>query len=244
MDEIVELFKEWGPKQYNNDGKLFEVKSISNYHSSLNTILVKLDLVAICGYEKVYDCVDREEYEKLFQMVFEHPDFKENNRKSNHTHSSALRLYRRFLAYYNAIQNPPMEEEVFWEEERNASRQAKKLSDSELKERVKRKSKRLSTEKNVITKVYQRDKEVAEYGIRRANGKCDLCTDLAPFLKSDGTPYLEAHHVIWLSRGGEDTIENIVAVCPNCHRKLHVCDNRQDVEKLKKRLIAYMKLMS
>jgi len=39
--------------------------------------------------------------------------------------------------------------------------------------------------------------------------------------KKDNTPYLEVHHKIQLAEGGEDSIENAIAVCPNCHRELH-----------------------
>ncbi|MFM5358466.1 HNH endonuclease [Aeromonas veronii] len=37
----------------------------------------------------------------------------------------------------------------------------------------------------------------------------------------DGTPYLEVHHKEKLADGGEDTLENTIALCPNCHRKFH-----------------------
>ncbi|MGL6002403.1 MAG: HNH endonuclease, partial [Plesiomonas sp.] len=54
------------------------------------------------------------------------------------------------------------------------------------------------------------------------NGCCQKCKNEAPFnRKSDGTPYLEVHHKIFLSDGGEDTVENSIALCPNCHRELH-----------------------
>ncbi|MBC8673865.1 HNH endonuclease [Aeromonas hydrophila] len=44
----------------------------------------------------------------------------------------------------------------------------------------------------------------------------------APFNRvSDGTPYLEVHHIQPLANGGEDTIQNTMALCPNCHRKRH-----------------------
>jgi 5-methylcytosine-specific restriction endonuclease McrA len=33
-------------------------------------------------------------------------------------------------------------------------------------------------------------------------------------------------------RGAEDTLENTVAVCPNCHRKVHIRDDKEDREKL------------
>ena len=48
-----------------------------------------------------------------------------------------------------------------------------------------------------------------------------------------GDPYLETHHIEWLSKGGEDTIDNTVALCPNCHRRMHSLNSKKDVEKLK-----------
>ena len=48
-----------------------------------------------------------------------------------------------------------------------------------------------------------------------------------------GRPYLESHHVITLADNGPDAIYNTVAICPNCHRKMHVIDLKEDVEKLK-----------
>lgn len=90
-----------------------------------------------------------------------------------------------------------------------------------------------------VSTSYIRDQEIAEYAIRRADGKCDLCRNEAPFNKKDGTPYLEAHHVEWLARGGSDVIENVVALCPNCHRRIHVLDRKEDTVALKRRLRSY-----
>jgi len=44
--------------------------------------------------------------------------------------------------------------------------------------------------------------------------------------------HLECHHVKWLSKEGEDTIENAVALCPNCHRKMHSLGLSKDIKKL------------
>ena len=55
----------------------------------------------------------------------------------------------------------------------------------------------------------------------------------APFKDKNGNPYLENHHVEWLSKGGEDTIDNAVALCPNCHKKMHILDDEEDVKALK-----------
>ena len=56
----------------------------------------------------------------------------------------------------------------------------------------------------------------------RAAGKCEGCNKDAPFLRRmDGKPYLEVHHVTQLADGGEDTVDNAIALCPNCHRQEH-----------------------
>lgn len=56
----------------------------------------------------------------------------------------------------------------------------------------------------------------------RANGVCEGCGSPAPFRRlSDGSPYLEVHHVVRLADGGEDTIANAKGLCPNCHRRAH-----------------------
>ncbi|MFV3370974.1 HNH endonuclease [Pseudomonas sp. NY15435] len=38
---------------------------------------------------------------------------------------------------------------------------------------------------------------------------------------TDGKPYPEVRHVVRLADGGEDTVENAIAICPNCHRLRH-----------------------
>ena len=75
---------------------------------------------------------------------------------------------------------------------------------------------------------------IAEYAKKRANGICQLCGKKAPFNRPDGEPYLESHHIEWLSKGGADSIGNTVALCPNCHKKMHIVNLENDVRKLKK----------
>ena len=82
------------------------------------------------------------------------------------------------------------------------------------------------------TTSYYRDPYISEYAKRRAAGVCQLCGKLAPFERKNGEPYLETHHIVWLSEGGEDSIENTVALCPNCHRKMHVVNLQEDIDKL------------
>ena len=84
----------------------------------------------------------------------------------------------------------------------------------------------------VVTKAHYRSPQVAEYARQKANGICQLCGQPAPFNDASGRPYLEVHHVKWLSRGGGDTYDNVVALCPNCHSRMHVLDDPEDIKTL------------
>ncbi len=59
-------------------------------------------------------------------------------------------------------------------------------------------------------------------------GFCQLCNQRAPFHNKEDIPFLETHHIIWLSKGGEDSVHNTVALCPNCHRKMHILNKKRD----------------
>jgi 5-methylcytosine-specific restriction protein A len=90
--------------------------------------------------------------------------------------------------------------------------------------------------REVVTEVWDRDPIVSEYAKRKAEGICQLCNQPAPFRNLDGEPFLETHHIEWLSKDGKDLIENTVALCPNCHRKMHVLNLPADAAILKKKL--------
>lgn len=74
----------------------------------------------------------------------------------------------------------------------------------------------------VISRAFRRNPDVIAEVLSRADGMCERCARDAPFFrKSSGSPYLEVHHQIPLAQGGDDTVENAVALCPNCHREEH-----------------------
>lgn len=85
----------------------------------------------------------------------------------------------------------------------------------------------------VQTRTFHRDPTIAAYVKKRANGYCQLCGQKAPFNDQNGDPYLECHHIDWLSKGGIDSVENCVALCPNCHRRMHILNDQTDINKLK-----------
>jgi hypothetical protein len=74
----------------------------------------------------------------------------------------------------------------------------------------------------VTTFVFARNPDVVAEVLYRAGGKCEACHAPAPFeRRTDRSPYLEVHHTTPLAAGGDDTVENAIALCPNCHRKAH-----------------------
>ena len=98
------------------------------------------------------------------------------------------------------------------------SRALTKLERSKKINRAPKKPNRIA----VTSYVYDRSADIIAEALIRANGGCEKCNSPAPFIrKKDGTPYLEVHHIVSLSNGGDDSMENVLAICPNCHRKEH-----------------------
>ena len=86
-----------------------------------------------------------------------------------------------------------------------------------------------------VSVTFVRNRYVSELAKRRAGGKCELCRKPAPFNSATGEPYLECHYICWLAHGGADRPENTVALCPNCHQKMHIVGASGDIVALKKR---------
>lgn len=108
---------------------------------------------------------------------------------------------------------------------------ASKLSLDELRERAKKYPKKPGKRSTSSTD-YQRNEWVIMYALTRANGVCELCEKDAPFNKKDGSAYLEVHHIKHLANDGDDIVENVAALCPNCHRKMHSLGLKLDIKKL------------
>ncbi|BBR11077.1 HNH endonuclease signature motif containing protein [Aeromonas caviae] len=105
------------------------------------------------------------------------------------------------------------------------------LVDSLLKQKIEEPTGSIQPKQsNITTSVYLRDPFVKAWVLSNAVGKCEACQLPAPFHRADGTPYLEVHHLIPLSEGGSDTISNALAVCPNCHRKLHFSLDKESLK--------------
>ena len=91
---------------------------------------------------------------------------------------------------------------------------------------------------------YIRDAKVRKAVLKRAKGSCEygssgsIDAGCATFLKQDGKPYLESHHIIKLSEQGRDKESNVIALCANHHREAHFGKNWQALQEVFLRVIS------
>tara|TARA_Y100000588_G_C14237534_1_gene917997 strand:- start:159 stop:1049 length:891 start_codon:yes stop_codon:yes gene_type:complete len=84
-----------------------------------------------------------------------------------------------------------------------------------------------------------RDRVVALKSIQNASNKCELNASHKTFTLESGLTYVEAHHLIPIAKQTKlginlDIPQNIVALCPNCHRAVHHAEKiaRLDILKI------------
>ncbi|USD38004.1 HNH endonuclease signature motif containing protein [Ferrimonas sp. SCSIO 43195] len=100
-------------------------------------------------------------------------------------------------------------------------------------EQAAKEAKKKPKKSKVLKDEFERNPMVVKHALLRANGKCEMpgCTT-ALFKKPNGEVYLEVHHIEYLSENGDDSVENVAALCASCHRELHYGDGK-DVKKKK-----------
>lgn len=108
--------------------------------------------------------------------------------------------------------------------------EADSLPDRELFERAKQSAPEGSGTTTTSTGTsYTRSDLIRDFALRLADGVCQACSAEAPFTSKGGEPYLEVHHLYRVSDGGVDDPENVIAICPNCHREVHHGRNGDDL---------------
>lgn len=75
---------------------------------------------------------------------------------------------------------------------------------------------------------FARERNIRKQALERAGGKCEYC-GTSGFVMAGGLVYLESHHVIPLSEGGLDALNNVTALCPNHHREAHYGNSRKEI---------------
>ena len=83
-------------------------------------------------------------------------------------------------------------------------------------------------------------KKLRNHVMNSLDGRCEnkLCNKKFFQKYNSEDLYFEAHHIIFLSNGGKDKIENMILLCPDCHRKAHFSKEKKSLEK---RFLEYIK---
>ncbi|EIJ42124.1 putative restriction endonuclease [Beggiatoa alba B18LD] len=80
---------------------------------------------------------------------------------------------------------------------------------------------------------FRRNNKINVYVKRKAGYKCQMPNcDYEGFDMPSGKKYIEVHHLVPLAEGGTDSLENTVAVCPTCHRKLHYATDKETLKQM------------
>lgn len=174
--------------------------------------------------KKLLDFYDQIEHEKI-NCTFLMTEFK------NFLNKFGLKLSGKFTGFFVPKELSYLLNLDLLSLEYEGEQQTEELDNKALYEQCKLKCKK-EERQNVTSIQFYRNPAIPVLIKRKAEGKCDLCNNLGPFILKNNH-FLECHHIDWLSRGGEDSIENAVALCPNCHRKMHNVENKNDIDKLK-----------
>lgn len=78
---------------------------------------------------------------------------------------------------------------------------------------------------------FERNPWVRELARLRSGSRCEMpeC-DYVGFEMEDGRLYIEVHHIESMADEGPDIIENVAALCPNCHARAHYATNRAEIQ--------------
>ena len=79
----------------------------------------------------------------------------------------------------------------------------------------------------------KRNNDLKKIAFERENYTCELCGTKNTFESKNGKEYFEGHHLIMYNISSQnkykyslDISENIICLCPTCHRKIHYADER------------------
>jgi predicted HNH restriction endonuclease len=120
-------------------------------------------------------------------------------------------------------------------------READKLSDKPLPELLDAYTKQESLgsrqrkpqARSASTVVFERNTLVIAIAKSRAGFRCEVVGCAHPlFVGKNRKPYCEVHHIVPLSEGGQDTIDNVACVCPAHHREAHLGQQAHELREM------------
>lgn len=204
-----------------------EIKKKSGKAASYANYLVRLVIL----YEENFkmEIMYLDTYAALHQLeeVRNLPGFKKYNQDEGRFPNASLSCFRLYLVNKNAAQEELIDAELNHSLNNSASMKNGEsiiVNDNNLVKGPRKRAKLISS-KNGMS--YPRNIAESIQAKEKSDYKCELNSTHETFINTkDNKPYIEAHHLIPMSAQGyfENTIDfadNIVILCPNCHREIH-----------------------
>ncbi|MGL4797136.1 MAG: HNH endonuclease [Paraclostridium sp.] len=93
--------------------------------------------------------------------------------------------------------------------------------------------------KDIENDKWERDEQKSKQCLKDAKYKCEIDSTHTSFTsKSTKHNYVEAHHLIPLNHQEKfenslNVLGNLVSLCPNCHKKIHLATEEERIELIK-----------
>lgn len=215
---VFEAFKQFAEMETEKAGRLSKG---SNKAGSYYNFLVRLTIGIEANTKVQITNLGSFDTYLIYEQFMKQSSMQKFNRDTHNFYSAAVSCYLRFVSQFQKV------EENIEDMELNL-----KLVDYVEEESVEYHESRApkvlaKPVKKGQTLVYPRDIRVSYAAKVKANWQCEFNYHHATFITpADNRPYMEAHHLIPMAtqpyfQYSIDFVDNVVCLCPNCHRRIH-----------------------
>lgn len=189
----------------------------SSYKNYLVRFLIHLEEIFDVKVTELESLKTVEHIERLAKL----PSFPKFNQDNNRFYSATFASFKRYI---NSVVNYDIEEQIDQDINNYLQQEFININESKLvKKPTKKKEKQII--KGILT--YSRSESEMLKAKLNSNWQCEMSRLHKTFINEKlNKPFVEGHHLIpmFTQDQYENTIDfadNIVTLCPNCHRKIH-----------------------
>lgn len=189
----------------------------SSYRSYLTKFLVHLKEIFDVDVTQLESLQTVEQIERLTKI----PHFEEFNQETNRFYSATFSAFKRYIKKIAEINE---EEQIDQDIDERLQKSLVIIDEDKL---VRTPTKRKQKQDLKGTKSYPRSEIEMMKAKENSGWKCEISSSHETFINEKiNKPFVEGHHLIPMFAQDQfeytiDFADNIVTLCPNCHRKIH-----------------------
>ncbi|HAA7642044.1 TPA_asm: HNH endonuclease [Listeria monocytogenes] len=230
----LEDFKEFAQTLTDDAGK---AKVKSGKASSYTRYLIRLIIFYCETHRDNLEELSSFEAVKKLEKIRLDESFKAFNQESNRFYSATLSCYLAYVTFKNSDAEEIIDNQII-SGLNNFENQAQVVKENKSTYLVRVPKSRDSKRKNNNVYSYPRNYVEAIEARRRCGWICEFNQEHKTFINiKDGKPYVEGHHLIPMAvqdyyDNTIDFADNIICLCPTCHRKIHYAVQSEKKEML------------